>query len=151
MILQALKNSSQDLLLPQYDPVDDDPEERSRLPDPEPEEVWDPSIDQQTGDLTPAPHGYNLRHRPARVNVVSKVRKTVKFPAREAEIFYYPPSLESDGNQVRLLHVQTLPAFRRDCPGVGMRFNLASDVIWTDHGVDVRSDHGQSCQRRSKH
>ena len=151
MVLQALKNSSQDLLLPEYDPVDDDTEERPQIPDPDLEEEWDHSTDQQTGDSAPSPHGYNLRHRPARVNVVSKARKTVTFSTKEPETFYYLPSLDCGGDQVRLLHVQTLPAFRRDCPGGGVRFNLTPDTIWTDHGVDVKSDQGQSCQRRPEH
>ena len=151
MVLQALKNSSQDLLLPEYDPVDDDTEERPQTSDPDLEEEWDHSTDQQTGDSASAPHGYNLRHRPARVNVVSKARKTVTFSTKEPETFYYLPSLDCGGDQVRLLHVQTLPAFRRDCPGGGVRFNLTPDTIWTDHGVDVKPDQGQSCQGRPEH
>ena len=130
MILQALQNTSQDMLEPEFDPVEEDgvPE----IPD---DMEASPEVDTDLEDHpdTMAEPRYNLRPRPTQVHALIP-KKQVTFTDK-LEVHSYPPDPDSIIKTVSMMHVQQLPAYRLDCPDKSFRFNVSPTSVWTDRGV----------------
>ena len=130
LILQALQNTSQDMLEPEFDPVEEDgvPE----IPD---DMEASPEVDTDLEDHpdTMAEPRYNLRPRPTPVHALIS-KKQVTFTDK-LEVHSYPPDPDSIIKTVSMMHVQQLPAYRLDCPDKSFRFNVSPTSVWTDRGV----------------